>query len=206
MTFFKEQCRRMHSFYHGDFSYYLRITAAAFLTIVVVSFVFGMAAPDFSSKLVEQFAQQVSDLGILQGNATLLAAGLFANNLRVILIGIIYGLLPMVYLPALSLGINASMLGVFAAYSMHNGISLWQYALSILPHGIFELPALVISLAMGFYLCHCTTLRLRKKTQGLVKSALGECMRVVAMHIIPLLFVAAVIESFVTPRILELIH
>lgn len=204
MAFLKEHRQRLRSFYHGEFSYFLRITAIAFVLLAVGSFIFGLVVPECAAHIVAQFAQQVADLGIAQADGTVLAAGLFSNNFRAALFGMVYGFLPFIYLPALSLGINATMLGIFGAYSINNGLSFWYYLLGILPHGIFELPALVIAISLGLYLCRCTTLRIRKKTLGMIKTAFSECLRVLIMLVTPLLLIAAAVETYVTPHLISL--
>ncbi|MFR6395338.1 MAG: stage II sporulation protein M [Oscillospiraceae bacterium] len=81
-------------------------------------------------------------------------------------LSLVYGLIPFLRLPALTLGTNGAILGLFAGYYMRQNISLLKYLLGILPHGIFELTALILSAAMGLYLCSTVTNALRKKQTG----------------------------------------
>ena len=46
--------------------------------------------------------------------------------------------------------------------------SLGVYLVGILPHGIFELPALVLFCAAGLYLCSRVTARVRGDKEGSV--------------------------------------
>lgn len=69
----------------------------------------------------------------------------------------LYGLIPFVPLSALALGTNALLLGAFAALYQHHGIGLGVYFIGILPHGIFELPALILSCALGLLICRTGT-------------------------------------------------
>ena len=204
MTFLKEQLQQLRRFYREDFLYFLRISAAAFLVIIVGSYVLGKLVPDFAARYVEQFVQQVDDLGIVSENGTVPASFLFANNLRATFVTMVYGFLPLIYLPALSLGVNASLMGILAAYYTGQGVSLWYFLLGILPHGIFELPALALGVAMGLCLCRRTTLYLKQKTPGTVKAAFFDCLRVLLMQAAPLLLISAVVEAYITPLILNL--
>lgn len=206
MSFVKEHYQKLRRFYRGDFSYFLHITAAAFLVLVIGSFVVGLIIPEYAQRFVEQFMQQVADLGIVDENGTITVADLFANNMRATIISMVYGLIPMVFLPALSLGINASMMGILAAYYTNQGVSLWYYLMGTLPHGIFELPALALSLASGLYLCRTATARMQKKSDITVKAAIFDCLRVLVIQAAPLLLAAAVVEAYVTPHILNLFH
>ncbi|MBQ0038307.1 MAG: stage II sporulation protein M [Clostridiales bacterium] len=210
MAYLKEHCQKLRSFYQGNFSYFLRITTVAFLALAVGAYIVGIIKPAIAERTVELFVQQASNSGVISDEGSITATGLFINNLRVTTIGIVYGLLPMVYLPALVLGVNASMIGLVGAYYTNGGASLWLYLLSIVPHGIFELPALVISLAMALYLCRLTTQRLKSKSSKQpktpLKPALFDCLRVLIMQIVPLLLIAAVVEAYITPQLINLFH
>ena len=125
------------------------------------------------------------------------------NNLRAMVLSVLYGFIPFIYLPALSLGVNALLLGLFAAYFLNNGISMLAYLGGILPHGIFELPALVISLACGIYLCSRINQYVRKNTRGIMAPTLKNIVRVLALTVLPLLAVAAAVEAYVTPAVMQ---
>ena len=97
----------------------------------------------------------------------LILLALFGNNVRASAVSILYGFIPFLYLTALALGTNALILGVFAAYYVNNGVSLLVYLAGILPHGIFELTALMLAFAGGFLLCRQITQYVRSNTKGM---------------------------------------
>ena len=121
---------------------------------------------------------------------------LFGNNVRATVFSIAYGFIPFIYLPALSIGINSLLLGLFAGVYVNNGISLLAYFAGIVPHGIFELPALILALSSGIYVRH--------NEKGVMGPLMKDLLRLFVMHIIPLLMAAAVIEAYVTPQLLKL--
>lgn len=200
----KQRYNELRQFYRNDFRYDLTITSIAFVALILISFSIGFFAPDVASNIVEQFAQQLADLGLQESDGSISAILLFLSNVRAMIVSICYGFIPFVRLPALSLGINSVILGLFGAYYIHNGLSLLTYLCGILPHGIFEIPALVLSLSCGLYLCRCVTDSVRNKVKGAINIAVKQIARVLAFHVIPLLFVAALVESYITPRILNL--
>lgn len=202
----KRQCTLLRQFYGGDFRHDLIITAAAFGALVLMSFFAGFFAPDLADNMVEQFVRQMEELGLQEADGSISAMMLFANNVRAMIVSVCYGLIPFIRLPALSLGVNSVLLGLFAAYYLHNGFSLLTYLAGILPHGIFELPALVISLSCGLYLCRCITesVRSREKKNNLVGETVKQIARVIAFQVAPLLLAAALIEAYVTPLVLNL--
>lgn len=200
----KQRYNELRQFYRNDFRYDLTITSIAFVALILISFFIGFFAPDVASNIVEQFAQQLADLGLQESDGSISAILLFLSNVRAMIVSICYGFIPFVRLPALSLGINSVILGLFGAYYIHNGLSLLAYLCGILPHGIFEIPALILSLSCGLYLCRCVTDSVRNKVKGTINMAVKQIARVLAFHVIPLLFVAALAEAYITPRILNL--
>ncbi len=85
------------------------------------------------------------------------------------------------------------------AAAMSNGIILgavlslvpWQWW-KVVPHGIFELPAMFISWGLGLWL---SLWILGPSRFALLKQRLGRCLQVFAGLVVPLLLVAATIEA-----------
>ena len=150
------------------------------------------------------FAQQMAELGIMDTTGRVDVLALFGNNVRATVFSIAYGFIPFIYLPALSIGINSLLLGLFAGVYVNNGISLLAYFAGIVPHGIFELPALILALSSGIYLCRKVTDYVRHNEKGVMGPLMKDLLRLFVMHIIPLLVAAAVIEAYVTPQLLKL--
>jgi stage II sporulation protein M len=73
----------------------------------------------------------------------------------------------------------------------------------ILPHGVFELPGLFISIALGFYLCRYMTRALfRRKQEQTLLEILNAVAKGYVTVVLPLLTIASVIECFVTPELM----
>lgn len=185
-----------------DFSYELRRCAAAFPILFLIAFGGSFLFPELRDGIVEAMAVQLSALSDAQG--TFSAAMLLGNNLTACAISILYGLLPFVYLPALALGSNAMLLGMLAAYYVAHGYSLTLYLAALLPHGVFELPALVLSFAAGLYLCADLTRRCRKKPSPPFLQTAAQLSRVYLLLVVPLLAAAALVEAYVTPWVASL--
>jgi len=112
----------------------------------------------------------------------------------------LYGLIPFVRLPALALGVNAVLLGGLAACYAATDTTMLLYAASLLPHGIFELPALILAFSMGLYICGHLTRRCRRDPAALPLGAcLGLAARLLVFLLLPLLILAALTEAYVTP-------
>lgn len=204
MSWLKQQHHALWRFYREELGETLLVTAAAFVIICLLAFAVGIFFPNLPDLVVCYFQQLLESNDILtdEGGIDLLA--LFGNNLRACGVSILYGFIPFLYLTALALGTNALILGVFAAFFINNGTSLLVYFAGIIPHGIFELSALLLAFSGGFLLCRRITQYVRKNTKGVIKPLMLNLLRVFIMHILPLLAIAAVVETYVTPAVMAL--
>lgn len=190
-------------FYRKDFGGTVFTAGWAFAGIVALSFLASMLFPDRADGIVEQFAQMLQQSGVSDEGGNIQFFPLLLNNFVAMITSVAYGLIPFIRLPALTLGVNGATLGLFAGYYVHNGISLWAYLVGVLPHGIFEIPALILSAALGLYLCKTVTAALREKKKGAVSAAVTRCGQILVYWILPLLILAAVIETYVTPVLFQ---
>lgn len=197
----KKQLRALGDFWREEYGRWVGMTAVAFLVLVVLSYIAGRLFPEIPATILTYFNEIVADSGIVRDDGSFSALALFGNNLRAMVLSTLYGFIPFLYLPALSMGVNAILLGMVA--SSVNGQWL-LLAAGILPHGIFELPALCLSLAAGLCLCQNINRYIRKNEKGIMKPLLLNILRVTGLVVIPLLVVAAIMESYVTPAVMQL--
>lgn len=197
----KKQLRALGDFWREEYGRWVGMTAVAFLVLVVLSYIAGRLFPEIPAAILTYFNEVVADSGIVRDDGSFSALALFGNNLRAMVLSTLYGFIPFLYLPALSMGVNAIFLGMVA--SSVNGQWL-LLAAGILPHGIFELPALCLSLAAGLCLCQNINRYIRKNEKGIMKPLLLNILRVTGLVVIPLLVVAAIMESYVTPAVMQL--
>ena len=197
----KQQFRAIGDFWRAEYGRYVGMTAAAFLVLLVLAYAAGRIFPDIPVTVISAFNEDIAGSGIVQEDGSFNVLALFANNLRAMVLGVLYGFIPFLYLPALALGVNAAILGMLASLIDGQWLLL---AAGILPHGIFELPALFLSLAAGLCLCKNINVYIRKNEKGVMKPLLLNILRVVALLVLPLLVIAAVMETYVTPALMQL--
>lgn len=197
----KKQLRALGDFWREEYGRWVGMTAVAFLVLVVLSYIAGRLFPEIPAAILTYFNEVVADSGIVRDDGSFSALALFGNNLRAMVLSTLYGFIPFLYLPALSMGVNAILLGMVASSVNSQWLLL---AAGILPHGIFELPALCLSLAAGLCLCQNINRYIRKNEKGLMKPLLLNILRVTGLVVIPLLVVAAIMESYVTPAVMQL--
>lgn len=135
--------------------------------------------------LIKRIFEQTQGMSVSQ-----LIRFIFFNNLQSSFFGLIFGIILGVF-PVLVALANGYLLGFVASKSVAiDGIlSLWK----IFPHGIFELPAVFISLGMGIKL---GTFIFQKKKIDSLNEFFFKSLKTFLFVVIPLLIVAATIESF----------
>jgi len=183
---------------------WIKMSLGAFFALCIIGYALGYVKPNIAEGVVDLFADYVVDLGAVDVNNTQLFSILLSNNFTAAFSSMACGVVPFLYFPAFSLGTNALMIGLFAAYYQNTGFGLASYFAGIVPHGIFEMSALCISCACGLWICENLTGRLRKEENTVpFKQSIHDSFAVFFRLVILLLIVAAAIETFVTPIVME---
>ncbi|MCU9613268.1 stage II sporulation protein M [Caldibacillus lycopersici] len=153
------------------------------------------------SQVYEMFAEK--DLMDPDTTSLQLALGLFWNNSTACLLIFLSGFIP-IFLPAIVIVIlNGGILGVaFASLHLIGQSILTVLFAGILPHGIFEIPAIILAGALAFYISSGIFKKINSDTFSFKKVAKNATMTFVFVCV-PLLIIAAIIEAFVTPLILD---
>lgn len=172
---------------------YVKETKNFIYIIIAIFFIFALIgffvpAPqslaDQILKLIEELLEKTSGMA----HSELIGFILF-NNLRSSFVGMIFGILFGIF-PILSMIANGYLLGFVSLFSAESdGILV---LLRLLPHGIFELPAVFISLGMGLRL---GAFVFQKNKAGSFKRYLLNSFRAFLLIVVPLLIIAAVIEG-----------
>jgi stage II sporulation protein M len=114
---------------------------------------------------------------------------LFINNIKSAFLGMILGVILGIF-PVVHAVVNGYVLGFVARKAVEaDGIlTLWR----IFPHGIFELPAIFISLGLGLKISSFILQRRKLKSLRLY---FLESLRAFLIIVLPLLAIAAIIEG-----------
>jgi uncharacterized membrane protein SpoIIM required for sporulation/ABC-type transport system involved in multi-copper enzyme maturation permease subunit len=160
------------------------------------------ASPKQITGLVQEARQSV---GLAQAQQHLAATFIFLNNVRATFLVFVAGLFTfsvlgmLVYL--LNVGLIGGVLGIFKVIG-YSPLAL--FAAGLLPHGMFEIPALMLAsavvLRMGAVL---VTPQYGKSMGQIVLEQIADWLKVFLGLVVPLLALAAVIEAYVTPSILS---
>jgi len=156
--------------------------------IFMLVFLIGFIYPFFFRGQIFKWIEEL--VLSLEGKGTLEIIGfIFFNNLKAsffaIVGGIVLGLIPLINVVA-----NGYIVGFVARETaVAEGIGvLWQ----LVPHGIFELPAILLSIGFGFKIGMDL---FRKDVKKMLGHNFREALRFFMFVIFPLLLVAGIIEG-----------
>ena len=172
---------------------YLKESRNFIYWIVAVFFIFaliGFFVPASESikeqilNFIKELLEQTKDM-----SGGELTKFIFLNNLQASFFGVVFGIFLGV-IPIIFSIVNGYLLGFVALISVKSEgfLVLWR----LLPHGIFELPAIFISLGLGLKF---GTFIFKKKKLESFKEFLFNSLRVFLFIVIPLLIIASIIES-----------
>ena len=181
------------------------ILGAVFAAVALFTFVGCMSDRETTALIVQTIQEMFLSGGVVDETGTISFFGILLNNWFAMVFCVLYGFLPYLYLPVLAIISNGALLGVLAAWYVIQDVPLTVYAVGILPHGVFELPALFLAAACGFALCRNIIRRITKNPRSLpmVEFLIG-LLQTMLLVIFPLVLVAAAIETWVTPVLMSL--
>ena len=132
---------------------------------------------------------------------------IFLHNLRAILVLGIMGALSFGVLGVLVYILNmAAIGGVISLFHLTGLSSLLLVVYGILPHGIFEVPAVILSCGAILHLgVHLVTPNVQKSLGESLIEVVSDWIKITLSMVIPLLLAAAAIETWITPRLLNLV-
>lgn len=103
-------------------------------------------------------------------------------------------------IPTFAIGANGFVLGVVYRQAAEV-VGFSKAALKVLPHGVFELPALLIAASYGLWLGVTVVRRMRGKESTLLRFHIEHAFRQYFAVVFPLLIVAAAIETVLILRL-----
>ncbi len=163
---------------------YFLIVLGIFIFSVILGMFFPVFLVNYITELVKKLAEETSGLNFLQ-----LFFFILKNNLITAFFGLIFGIVFGLFPVSLAF-LNGYVLG-FISGKVAN-IAGFSSLIRLLPHGVFEIPALVLSLGLGLKLGMFLFVKNKRKQ---LKYDLENSLRVFLFIILPLLLIAGVIET-----------
>ncbi|MDD5614765.1 MAG: stage II sporulation protein M [Candidatus Methanoperedens sp.] len=186
-----------------DYIYSSRKYFIASAGIFIFSFFIGLLIsaknPDAAENLLGMLKETFGSITSLEPFGRMLE--IFKNNVRNSFMALIFGL-GFGIVPFFFVVVNGIVLGILVEFFLKKQGAIFVIA-AILPHGIIELPMVLMSVGIGFRLGHIAYLLMihQKTTQEL----LNELKQGVVFYfkiIVPLLLLAAIVESYITPLLI----
>lgn len=172
---------------------YIKDSRNFIYSVIILFFIFSLGGffvpvPEEISKEIMDYIQRILEETKDFGKFDMIKF-IFLNNILSSFTSLIFGFLFGI-LPFFSAIINGYILGFVASMAVsQTGFGI---LLNLLPHGIFELPAIFISLGLG--LRFGSFLFKKDKSKSFKEYFLGS-LRVFVFIILPLLVIAAIIEG-----------
>jgi stage II sporulation protein M len=167
-----------------------------FIFSLIVGFYLGPTQSGDSLKQIVQGFPDTSKMSELQ-----IFGFIFYNNVSksflFMVLGLLFALPPVIFIV-----FNGFVVGWFA-FIFSRQYSLLASFIGILPHGIIEIPAIILSMAMGMSLGYQLINRIRGR--GVLSGDAKMALLFFITIVVPMLFIAAIIEVAVSPRLLALI-
>jgi stage II sporulation protein M len=226
---YREEWAMWKSHYRRYFAISARVLAVGFLA----GFLYFTLLPGQSAKALGSVMRSLRDIPLGAAPAVL-AVTIFYHNVRASVVAVAAGLVPFLCLPVLDPLLNGGVLGFLVSVSRRSGLDPTRLILTgILPHGVFEIAAVLYAASVGAYLSLSLgrgILAARRKKKGLERpevppagdnaaeqesdpagpgaaraAALAlSVARAFLLVILPLLLVAAFVEAFVTPHLMKM--
>jgi stage II sporulation protein M len=173
--------------------YFLALTLL-FGVSILAGYYNAKSDPDQARMVINQFKSEFGFIKKLP--SVVIFAIIFINNstkaLVAMILGIFFGLAPILFVL-----INGYLIGI-VLYIVGTEMGLKDVLMLLVPHGIIEIPAIIIACSYGIWLGRMFYNRVRGNESSIkpyVMHALRQYLRIV----VPMLFVAAFVETYITP-------
>lgn len=183
--------------YLKDLRKEIGIVSLLFLLSAAIGYVVAIMHPEMAMQSLEELEGLVDLLKNLSPIEIMFL--IFLNNsiksLFILVLGVFFGVVPLLFI-----AYNGYFLGIFS-YKILMEQSLLYLAGGLLPHGIIEIPMVVISAAVGIRLGLKVIAAFKGESVSLKEEMLTG-IKFFFYWVMPLLFIAAVVETFITSAII----
>lgn len=180
---------------------YILISIFILIASAVLGVIFSDIIKEFVIEILENIVLSMPENPTVYNEATFL----FQNNIRANIIIMLGGLFFSIF-SILAIIMNGLIIGF--TYTL---VTPLQFIVGILPHGIFELPATVLSLVGAFLITKLEINLLDALFKKQLKEEIGKSNEIIKdivltfIIILILLIIAAIIEAGVTPVLLSMV-
>ena len=192
-----------------------------FVLVSVLSYTYLLGHPEFTEQKFMELAEKLLEKIPLDRGKLVMSAAILLSNLAAASLAVGLGLVPFMFLPTFGVMLNGAAMGVMSAFMTLRGVELGSLLLfGLVPHGIIEIPAFLYACTLGFALCLGLTRFVIRELFGRGNALtpaspsgpgpeesftdlLKHTFRTFVLVIVPLILLAALIETFVTPLLIR---
>lgn len=179
---------------------YILLSTLVFTLSIVGGYVAYGLYPEYAMQSVsglEEIVQMLEGLSALE-----IMLVIFINNTIAMFIAILFGI-ALGIVPLLVLILNGFIVGTIVRMLLaETGLAF--IIAGLVPHGIIEIPLLLLSTSIGMRIGYEVLRALAGKTSD-IKGEFIKGMKLFFYWMVPLIFLAALIETFITPVIIYLV-
>ncbi|HSM24704.1 MAG TPA: stage II sporulation protein M [Anaerolineaceae bacterium] len=211
-TNFLGEAKNLWSWYRKEIFYTikeLRFSILAVVGISIISFFIG-------ANQITRFSLPLDEIGVgdmenqLKNLSSSWSVGnfspvfaIFLQNIRVILLSFVLGVISLGIFGTIPIIASISLVGYIMALLQQIGLSASTYIIGfILPHGLFEISAAIISTAALLHMGILLAIPNKAMTIGEVWIvSIAKWVKVLVGIVIPMIFIGSIIESWITPKL-----
>jgi stage II sporulation protein M len=148
----KRLYREEREAWRGHYRRYFKYAARSLGLGFVAGFLYFVLWPAQEKKALALVVQALKDIP-LEASPPILALTLFYHNARASVVAVAAGAVPFLFLPILDPLLNGAVLGLLVSIARHQHLDVPRLVVTqILPHGVFELTAVLYATSLGLYL------------------------------------------------------
>jgi len=183
---------------------YIIFSALLFCCGFILGFYLFREYPDYFLNNLDRLLGNILRVGReIRGRSPIYATSMiFQNNIRALII-IIFGGILLGVIPLYVILLNGVLVGVMLGINLYEGNTAAFFISAILPHGIFEIPAIIAGGAFGLKTGFNILFPGPHNRWKLLKDNLRNSVLTLGV-LVPMLLIAAGIEVLITPHITKL--
>ncbi|MCX6695213.1 MAG: stage II sporulation protein M [Candidatus Altiarchaeota archaeon] len=184
-----------------DFVYDSRWVILASLACFAFGIAFGAASYGrVIDKLLPVIEETFRDI-MIDGNDLQTVANILVRNVWASTVVMIFGVF--IAPTLLILFSNGFIVGIVARLALERGAGLHKIFFGVVPHGIFEIPAILFASSAGMRVGLSAIFPGGKSRINAVSDRIKEAMAAYFTIVLPLLVIAAFVEVFVSKRMIQ---
>jgi len=173
---------------------FIIISSCLFVFSVIYGYFSAKISPEDAKTALLEFEKMFEP--IIESGLLMQFVFIFFNNIFALFLSIISGVFFGIF-PLLSVFSNGAIIGIFA-FLWSQEFAMTEFLMGIIPHGIIEIPLLIIGSAIGLKIGKIAIDKVFKK-KGEIKPEIKKGLDFFIKIMILLALIAAAIEVFITP-------